>query len=272
MNKSYRDLSKGTASYYARYRYQFPAKFFRHLVERCGLDGQGCLLDLGCGTGQLAIPLAAYFHEVIGLDPEPEMLEQAALEAENTGATNIRWVEGGSADLADLQDKLGTFRLVTIGNSFHWMDQAATLKKLDELVDPGGGLVITGASSGSLFTEAPDTEGWQTTLQQLLRKWLGETRQAGSSTYRPPDELFEQILARSPFSKVELFEMEDLRYLNIQDIIGLLYSTSYSSKAVLGGNQVGFEQEVRETLLKLNPSDKFTEQVHIETLLAWRPT
>src|SRR4051794_33957984 len=118
MSKSYRDLFKGTAWYYARYRYRFPPEFFKRVLERFNLDGRGRLLDLGCGTGQLAIPLAPYFEEVTGLDPEPEMLAQAAREAEKAVATNIRWIEGGSADLADLQAQLGKFRLVTMGNSF----------------------------------------------------------------------------------------------------------------------------------------------------------
>lgn len=269
MNKSYRDLFKGTAPYYARYRHQFPAEFFNLVAGKFKLDSTGRMLDLGCGTGQLAIPFAAYFEEVIGLDPEPEMLEQAALAAETAGATNIRWLEGGSADLPDLQPQLGKFRLVAMGNSFHWMDQAATLANLDEMVEPGGGLVITGIGAGSSF--GGTFNGWQNIVNELLKKWLGETRRAGSGTYQQPTERFEQILARSSFSRVERLEMNDTRFVSIEEIIGLLYSTSYASKAVLGDKQAGFEQELRETLLRTNPGGKFAEQMNIEIILAQRP-
>ena len=48
------------------------------LSARFRLDGTGRLLDLGCGTGQLVIPLAAHVAEAVGMDPEPEMLVEAA--------------------------------------------------------------------------------------------------------------------------------------------------------------------------------------------------
>ena len=269
MNKSYRDLFKGTAPFYARYRYQYSSEFFRQLAQRLQLNGQGRLLDLGCGTGQLIIPLAAYFEEAVGLDPEPEMLEQAAIVANEAGVKNVRWVEGGSADLPGLEGELGMFTVVAMGNSFHWMNQTATLAQLDRMVVPGGRLAITGTSSGGVIMAA--TEGWAYEVQRIVRKTLGETRRAGSSTYQGPAETFEKALALSPFSRVEVFEMEDIRYLNTEEIIGLLYSTSYSSKAVLGEKQAGFEREVRETLLALNPADKFRENISIGTYLAARP-
>lgn len=270
MNKSYRDLFKGTAPFYARYRYQYSPEFFRQLVERLQLNGQGRLLDLGCGTGQLAIPLAGYFEEAVGLDPEPEMLEQATIVAGEAGVKNVRWVEGGSADLPALEAELGMFRVVTMGNSFHWMDKHATLDHLDRMVIPGGRLAITGTSSGSIIFDA--TEGWAYEIQKILRKMMGETRRAGTGTYEGPTETFEEVLARSPFIRVETFEMEDTRYLTTEEIIGFLYSTSYASKGVLGDKQAAFEREVRQTLREINPEDQFADHTSIGTFLASRPT
>jgi ubiquinone/menaquinone biosynthesis C-methylase UbiE len=89
-------LFEGTAWHYARYRPGYPQPFFDDLVERFGLDGTGRLLDLGCGTGQLAIPLAAHVAEAVGMDPEPEMLVEAARCAQAAGVTNATWAQGGS--------------------------------------------------------------------------------------------------------------------------------------------------------------------------------
>lgn len=47
-------LFAGKASYYARFRPGYPKVFFDEVVQRFHLDGSGRLLDLGCGTGQLA--------------------------------------------------------------------------------------------------------------------------------------------------------------------------------------------------------------------------
>ncbi|SES12948.1 class I SAM-dependent methyltransferase [Psychrobacillus sp. OK032] len=49
-----KDLFEGTASFYYRFRPMHPASLIRFLVERFSLDGSGQMLDLGCGTGQLA--------------------------------------------------------------------------------------------------------------------------------------------------------------------------------------------------------------------------
>ena len=70
-------LFAGTAWHYARYRPGYPDAFFADLITRFRLDGTGRLLDLGCGTGQLTLRLAAHVAEAIGIDPEPEMLSDA---------------------------------------------------------------------------------------------------------------------------------------------------------------------------------------------------
>lgn len=43
---------------------------WEELAERCG----GPVLELGCGTGRVALHLARRGHEVIGLDSDPELL------------------------------------------------------------------------------------------------------------------------------------------------------------------------------------------------------
>lgn len=48
---------------------------WEELAERCG----GSVLELGCGTGRVALHLARRGHEVIGLDTDPELL--AVLES-----------------------------------------------------------------------------------------------------------------------------------------------------------------------------------------------
>lgn len=63
------------------------ASFFLSLAGTCGPR----VLDVGCGTGRLAIPLARLGKDVTGLDRSPAMLAQAAGKA---GALPVRWVEG----------------------------------------------------------------------------------------------------------------------------------------------------------------------------------
>jgi SAM-dependent methyltransferase len=54
------------------------------------------VLELGCGTGRLTLPLARRGREVVGLDASAPMLSAARVKAFETG-TNVRWVQGDMA-------------------------------------------------------------------------------------------------------------------------------------------------------------------------------
>jgi SAM-dependent methyltransferase len=266
MNIHASDLFKGAAWYYARYRAGYPAPLIARIVARFGLDGTGRLLDLGCGTGQLALPLAPYVAEVVGVDPEPEMLAEAALRAQAAGVTNATWLAGSSRDLPALAPRLRPLRLVTMGRSFQWMERDETLAALATLLAPDGGIVITGDGCGLLS----DVEPWQQAVRQVIRRWLGEQRRAGSGVWAVPEERFEAALARSPFQHVESNYLRYRRETDIERIIGHLYSTSFCSPAVLGERRAGFERDLRQTLAAINPRGQFAEDVEVGTLFAWR--
>jgi ubiquinone/menaquinone biosynthesis C-methylase UbiE len=259
------DLFRGTAWYYARYRWRYPQPFFDHIVQRFGLDGTGRLLDLGCGPGTLAIPFAKHFDEVVALDPEPEMLAEGKRLAAEDGVKNIHWVEGGSHDLSE---SLGSFRLVTIGAAFHWMNRHEVIENLHKLVVADGGVVIVDSGAASDTSNA-----WNKAVQAVICRWLGERRRAGTSYYEHPKERYEDIVARSSFSGPEIWRHQYLpkTSVDIDGIIGNLYSTSYCSPAVLGEKKGPFERDLRETLLKLEPSGVFKGQpATVEAIMAWK--
>ena len=128
------DIYKGTAWYYSRFRPRYPETLVSLLRDTFGLDGSGRLLDLGCGPGPVAIRLAHLFEKVVAMDPEPDMLAEGRAQAERASVSNIEWRRGSSEDLSAA---LGSFRLVTMGNSFHWMDRDRTLDALYDLVIDG---------------------------------------------------------------------------------------------------------------------------------------
>jgi ubiquinone/menaquinone biosynthesis C-methylase UbiE len=158
---------KGTAWYYAHYRSPYPTELLDKVVEEFDLDGTGRLLDLGCGTGHLTIPLSRHFEAVVGLDPEPEMLSEGARQAHDADIQNIRWMKGGSFDLPCLKHELGKFRLVTMGTSFHWMDRDATLRDLACIVEPSGGIAVIGTSSVATIWQG--TAAWQIATKSVIQ-------------------------------------------------------------------------------------------------------
>jgi ubiquinone/menaquinone biosynthesis C-methylase UbiE len=137
------DVFEGTAKYYALYRPPYPKQLFAAMVKKFELNGQGALLDLGCGTGEMAIPLANYFEKVLALDPDEAMLNEGRAKAKRLNISNIHWQAGSSKDLTDVE---GPFKLITMGQSFHWMDEKPVLEHLYRLTEPLGGVVIVGTS------------------------------------------------------------------------------------------------------------------------------
>ena len=266
MSEQSPDLFAGTATYYARYRPPYPDALFQHVVERFGLDGTGRLLDVGCGTGQLAIPFASHFAEVAGLDPDPGMLAEAARGAREAGVRNARWIQGRDEDLQRLSEEIGRVRLATFGRAFHWMERDAILRALDRVIEPGGGVVIV-ADAERIWHVAGD---WQQATQAVIRRWLGDVRRAGSGIYAVRHVPFEETLAASAFSRIERYLVTVERFPTIDDIVGYLYSTSFCSHFVLGDKRAGFEADLRATLEAINPSGRFSEILDFDAWLAWR--
>ncbi len=259
------DLFASTAHYYARYRPGYPESFFRHLIARFGLDETARVLDLGCGTGQLAIPLAPHVRAVIGMDPEPEMLKEAQAAASRAGVHNVRWIQGSDRDLERLKADLGIFRAVTMGRSFHWMDRDATLRTLITMIEPAGGVVVVSDNERIWGVEG----WWQETVRETITRWLGPVRRAGSGI-RTVFERFEDVFARSPFPNVEVYHKMLHRTVTADGIVGYLYSTSFCSPAVLGEDRAAFEADLRQRLHALSPTGLFDEDVALDAWLLTR--
>jgi len=68
--------------------------------------GGGPVLELGCGTGRITIPIAEAGYEVIGLDISKSMLEQA-LKKSAEKSIGIDWIEADCRDF-NLKKKFGT--------------------------------------------------------------------------------------------------------------------------------------------------------------------
>ena len=112
----------------------------RALVDLTRMAGGGRVLELGVGTGRLAIPLAAEGLEVHGLDTSDRMLQQLAAK---DGGNNVR------AHLGDMVDAMpnGPFALVFVAyNTFFNLltheRQEECFAAVASRLDDGGHFVI----------------------------------------------------------------------------------------------------------------------------------
>ena len=242
------DLFQGTAWYYRRYRPLYPECLTQRMVEKFGLDGQGRLLDVGCGTGQVFQGLAPWFAEVIAIDADAEMVAAAreTIEEFTLNHVDVRLLRA-----EELTSSLGSFQMATFGASFHWMDRAAVADSVYDLLEPGGSLVALA------YTDIHEQKTeWEKIVCQTLETWLGPRRRAGGGVFQA-GERHEAVLARTRFGNAEVEDLYVDEAWPIDQIIGFLYSTSYASKAVLGDNAEAFEQDLRNRLKSLQPDGPF---------------
>ena len=266
MASEYKDTFRGTAWYYARFREGFPDELFNMVKRKFDLSKSDRVLDLGCGTGQIAIPISPFVKEVVAMDQEPEMIAEGKEQAELNNAQNIVWIEGGSDGLPDMEDTLGNFKLVTMGNSFHWMNQEKTLDELHGMITEEGGIVITG--NNSIWTRIPND--WQLAAQGAIKKYLGEERRAGSGTFKAPTRRYEDIIKESQFKRMEIWQHHWTLSSSLDEVIGNLYSTSFVNPYILGDRKEAFEEDLTEALLRVNPSGMFASEGDLEAILAWK--
>jgi SAM-dependent methyltransferase len=69
------------------------------LWRELAAERPGPVLDLGCGTGRVALDLAARGHEVTGLDPDPDLVRELAARARRLGV-HVRTVVADARSFA----------------------------------------------------------------------------------------------------------------------------------------------------------------------------
>jgi len=114
--------------------------FYRGMALEVKTQG-GSVLEVGCGTGRVALRLAQEGVPIVGMDLSPAMLAAACQKSQ--GLPNMRWIEG------DMQAfELGErFDLILMpGHSFQFMlttaDQIACLNCIRRHLAPGAKLVV----------------------------------------------------------------------------------------------------------------------------------
>ena len=251
---------RSTAAYYGRYRVPYPDELIADVARRVGLKKGDRVLDLGCGPAPLGIAFARLGMSVTGMDPEPEMLAAAQAAALRAGVP-LQLRQGSSYDL---DAGIGRFSLVTMGRSFHWMDRADTLSRLDRMLEPGGAVALF---RDRRISARPD---WRPVLHAAAEVYAPEQHAARALRKGPQWLPHEAFLLRSAFSEVEAVARLFEQRLTIDDLVGRAFSMSGTSPQALGNRRDEFESYLREELASLSEDGLFGEIVAAEATLAFR--
>ena len=151
----------------------------RRMLNTAGVAGGMKVLDIGSGTGDVAMTAAELVGpegSVVGVDVNPEILETARTRAREAGLANIEFVAGDarSLDLGDGFDAL-IGRLVLM----YMADPAGALRQLAARVRPGGIVAFQEID----FSPYRNTSRDDTPLMNQLVEWgLGAFERSGAHT------------------------------------------------------------------------------------------
>ena len=249
------------ASHYRTGRPAYAPALIRRVSDACGLRDSHRVLDLGCGPGQLAIGFSYFCGSVTALDPEPNML-RAAAELATGLAPQIRFVQGSSYDLGP---HFGTFKLVTMGRSFHWMDRAATLKTLDALVEVDGAVVLFDDAR----PEVPEN-AWYQHFRAIVEKFAADDP-ARKQRHAPDWLKNEALLLGSAFNRLERIGVIERRKLAADALLDRAFSMSSTTRARLGNRADEMEVELKAFIQKTAVNGALEEIVESRATIARRP-
>jgi 2-polyprenyl-3-methyl-5-hydroxy-6-metoxy-1,4-benzoquinol methylase len=207
------------------------------LTEQLARSQGGPLLDLACGTGTMAVRLAAQGYPVTGVDIVPEMIEWASHKATAQGTT-VEWVVADARSFY-LQKQ---FRFIyMLGNAFqHFLtraDHEALLARVREHLHPEGCfLFVTRNPSPRNLFEARFAEP-QKYMTEDGRQLIATEQQQYDSITQIQHYTFHNVWINAEGQQEEKTTRTALRYVSPQEMEALLFYNGFQIRACYGNWQ-----------------------------------
>jgi ubiquinone/menaquinone biosynthesis C-methylase UbiE len=111
------------------------------VVESLGVTPPLCALDLGCGDGTTALPLACLGAEVIGVDIARNLVEAGNKRAAEAGLHRLKFHEGDACNLEGLENDSFDLTLSVFGAMFA-PKPFDVAREMVRVTKPGGRIVM----------------------------------------------------------------------------------------------------------------------------------
>jgi SAM-dependent methyltransferase len=212
----------------------YPPELFTILL---GLirDELPSILDLGCGTGDIARNLAPHVAYVDAVDPSGPMIARG--QALPGGRhPNIRWIVSRAEEFA----YLSSYALVVTAESLHWMDWYTVLPHIRHSLTPQGRLAIV---LGRGFRNEP----WTEELRHLIARY---------STNREyePYNLLAELTKRELFTPAESIQTAAICFSQTLDAyIESFHSRNGLSRDRMGPSAATFDEQLKAIIARYQP-------------------
>ncbi len=211
-----------------RKRPPYPPETTETIAGLCPSENRR-VLELGAGTGEIAIPLAGLMERVDAVEPSAAMTEVARLQS---GYERVHWYQT-SAEQFGYDDEYG---LIVCAQCLGWMDWHAVFPKMAACLHSRGSLVIVE------LTELSD-QRWQGDLRSLISRY-------STNQDFVPFDLIEGIVERGLFHPTGSRQTTPMPFTqSIDDFIESLHGRNgFSRDRMSVGASTEFDRAVRNLL------------------------
>ena len=206
----------------------YPAEVFE-VLESLIHDEPRIVLDIGCGTGDVARPLAAFVERVDAVDQSAAMIDIGRAR-DGGDRPNIRWVCQSAEDFAyDTR-----YSLIVAGASLHWMDWYKVLPRMAGALSHRGYLAVVGG-------RGMDTAPWIDGLSKIIPTY------STNKDYESYD-LFDELERRRLFSVVGRKRTAPQEYrMSVDQYVEMFHARNgFSRQRMDAQSAAEFDAAVRE--------------------------
>jgi SAM-dependent methyltransferase len=239
----------GRQDLYARFRPAYPAEAIDAVLRKTGLEAGGLLVDVGCGTGLSSRLFAERGVEVVGIEPNAAMREQAEL-----AGGSVRYQEG-RGEATGLPD--GCARVVLAAQAFHWFDAPRALREFHRILTAGGWVALLGY-------ERDETDPCTAAYGDVIRL-APDTALVEGGRIRAP----EALPACPLFDSAEVITFSHPQELDEEGLVGRMFSSSYVPREPPLGPRI--EQGVRQVFARFQHDGRVRLCQRVTLHLARKP-
>lgn len=118
---------------YVKYRPTYPDEVITYLKEKCNLQSDSLIADIGAGTGIFTTLLLSHGYKVLAVEPNDAMREAAIRQL---GVDKNFIPVNGTAEATTLQP--GSIDLVVCAQAFHWFNDRKTRVEFNRILKEDG--------------------------------------------------------------------------------------------------------------------------------------
>jgi SAM-dependent methyltransferase len=205
------------AADYARYRSGYPDEVVDDVVAAAHVHPGSRVLEIGCGTGQLSVPLARRGAELVAVELGPNLAAIARRELAEYPSAHVE-VSG----FEEWPLPAEPFDAVVSATALHWIEPSVRFSKPAQALRSGGVLVVV-----HVHHVRGGTPGFFADTQPVYVRWgLSDDPFAEPTAPKDAPVMYPELEERPDFGSVQRHRFEIPRRYTTDSYVGWLRTDS----------------------------------------------